>query len=146
MLGSINGNLALVEPAGDEPVRRPTVVETTATTIRARILDGQYVPGQRLIEGDLTRDLGVGRNAVREALSRLAAEGVVQLEPYRGALVTRPSLGEVEDLFAVRESLEALAAGLAAARIGLPGLGSQLDLLFRRWRAVTSTKTGVSTA
>ena len=46
---------------------------------------GRYVPGQRLIEADLTKELKVSRGPVREALKRLAAEGLVSLIPHRGA-------------------------------------------------------------
>src|SRR5258708_20335204 len=48
---------------------------------------GRLVPGQRLVEADLTRNLGVSRGPVREALKRLAAEGIVTLNRHRGAFV-----------------------------------------------------------
>ena len=52
---------------------------------------GRYVPGQRLVEADLTRDFEVGRGSVREALSRLAAEGLVTMNLHRSAVLRQLS-------------------------------------------------------
>jgi DNA-binding GntR family transcriptional regulator len=101
---------------------RQTIVELAAQAIVAGILEGRYAPGQRLVEADLTRELGISRNPLREALGRVAADGLVQIEPFRGAIVARPSRREVADLFEMRECLEGWAARRAAARITVPGL------------------------
>jgi DNA-binding GntR family transcriptional regulator len=95
-----------------------TVVDYATGSIRHGILEGQYAPGQRLIEAELTQRLGVSRGPLREALRRLAADGLIDIEPYRGATVTRLSRVELADVFRVREVLEGLAARLAADRIG----------------------------
>jgi DNA-binding GntR family transcriptional regulator len=79
------------------------------------IRGGRFAPGQRLIEADLTRELGVSRGPVREALRRLAAEGLVEIVPHRGALVRRLSAREALELFEIRTELEAFAARRAAA-------------------------------
>ena len=55
--------------------------------IREGILEGRFVPGQRLVEIDLMTELGATRSAVREALRRIAADGLVQIERNRGASV-----------------------------------------------------------
>ena len=94
-----------------------TVVEATVDSIRSGILEGRYASGQRLIEADLTRELGVSRGPLREALGRLAADGLVEIEPYRGAVVVRPSRQDIADLLQLREALEGLAARLATERI-----------------------------
>lgn len=96
-----------------------TVVETMVAAIRDGILGGLYAPGQRLIEADLTRDFNVSRGPLREALGRLAADSLVEIEPYRGAIVARPSRQDVSDTLQLREVLEGLAARLAAERINL---------------------------
>jgi DNA-binding GntR family transcriptional regulator len=101
-------------PAAD----RSTVVQRIAHQLREGVREGQYAPGQRLVEADLTRSLGVSRGPLREALGRLATEGIVELEPYRGAVVRRLTREDVASLFQVREVLEGQAAALAAARIG----------------------------
>jgi DNA-binding GntR family transcriptional regulator len=99
------------------------------------LYEGRFVPGQRLVEADLTRSFKVSRGSVREALSRLAAEGVVALSLNRGAQVRALTRGEVRDLLAVIEMLVGLAARFAAERIGEPGnrglLQASLDRLLR---------------
>lgn len=96
---------------------RVTAVDQVVDAITARIRNGSLVPGQRLVEADLTADLGVSRGPLREALSRLAAEGLVEIEPYRGALVRRLTDEEIAQLFDVREALEGMAARLAAVSV-----------------------------
>lgn len=78
---------------------------------------GRYVPGQRLVEADLTRDFEVGRGSVREALSRLAAEGLVTMNLHRSAIIRSLSRQEVRDLVALLEVLNGFAARLAAERV-----------------------------
>ncbi|HJS31530.1 MAG TPA: GntR family transcriptional regulator [Alphaproteobacteria bacterium] len=94
-----------------------TVVEATIEAIKSGIFEGRYAPGQRLIEADLTRELSVSRGPLREALGRLVADGLVDIEPYRGAIVSRPSRDDVANTLQLREVLEGLAARLAAERI-----------------------------
>lgn len=98
-----------------------TVVDYAIEAIKHGILEGEYAPGQRLIEAELTQRLGVSRGPLREALRRLAADGLIDIEPYRGATVTRLSRAGLADLFQVREVLEGLAARLAAERIDVDG-------------------------
>jgi DNA-binding GntR family transcriptional regulator len=96
---------------------RQTAVESVIEAITEGVKDGRYAPGQRLVEADLTAELGISRGSLREALGRLAAEGMLELEPYRGAVVRRLSPEDVQDLFNIREVLEGEAARLAALRI-----------------------------
>lgn len=85
--------------------------------ILSGIKKGRYVPGQRLIEADLTRELKVSRGPVREAFKRLAGEGVLVLNKHRGAFVRAQSRDEVRDMMCVLEVLAGLAAKLAARHI-----------------------------
>ena len=85
--------------------------------IKRKILDGEYAPSQRLIETSLAQDLGVGRHKVRAALDLLQADGLVQIEPNRGATVKSLGLTEVLDIMIAREALEAEVTSLAAERI-----------------------------
>ncbi len=78
---------------------------------------GRYVPGQRLVEADLTRELGLSRGPVREALKRLAAERIITLTRHKGAYIRSLSRDEVRDLLQNIEVLLGLAARLAAQRI-----------------------------
>lgn len=84
--------------------------------LRERILGGAIAPGVRLVEGKLSTELGVSRMPVREALRQLAAEGLVTIEPRRGASVTSFSSQQVRELVEVRATLEGLNAKLAAQR------------------------------
>lgn len=104
-------------------LQRPDVKigRSVAESLRARILSGDFAPGQRLIEADLLAELGVGRSAIREAFLQLDAEGLVELRHQKGAAVTRLSRQEMSDLFAIRERLEGFAASLAAGRVDQPG-------------------------
>lgn len=88
---------------------------------------GRFVPGQKLIEADLTRDFGVSRGSVREALNRLAAEGVVTLTLHRGAYIRSLTRAEVVELLSVMEVIVGLAARTAAQLINLPGNRALLD-------------------
>lgn len=113
--------------ASGDPGARGTAVDTVTAEIIDGIKYGRYVPGQRLVEADLTSELGVSRGPLREAFGRLAAEGLLEIEPYRGALVRRLRREDIIEVFEVREALEGQAAALAAARIGLGENRAALD-------------------
>jgi len=85
------------------------------------LYEGRYVPGQRLIEVDLSQEYKVSRFVVREALARLMAEGVVSTNFNRGAVIPRLSRKEASDIFLVMEKVFSLSASLAAENIDLPG-------------------------
>lgn len=97
-----------VTPENSDIVRR--VVDGVIYCIRA----GQMVPGQRLVEVDLTQRFGVSRGSLREGLKQLAAEGIVTLTRYRGAFISVIERKGVHDLLDVLEPLCKLAARLAA--------------------------------
>ncbi|MBE3638174.1 GntR family transcriptional regulator [Mangrovicoccus algicola] len=84
--------------------------------LREQIVSGHYASGARLVEKRISEDLGVSRMPVREALRELAAEGLVTIEPRRGASVSLLSDGQKHELIEVRATLEALNAKLAARR------------------------------
>jgi len=93
------------------------LVDRLAATIQARVLSGEFASGSRLRQESLATEFGVSRTPVREALRKLQAAGIVQLEPRRGARVRGPSAREVREAYEVRAELEGLAAALAADRI-----------------------------
>jgi DNA-binding GntR family transcriptional regulator len=107
--------------AESDDSRRETLSspDLVVSAIERGILLGRFVPGQRLIEADLTRDLKVSRGPVREALKRLAAEGVVELTPRRSAYIRALSRREVLELLQVLRAVMGLSVRLAAARIRL---------------------------
>lgn len=85
--------------------------------LRRRILRNELPPGARLREQDIADAHGVSRPRVREVLSLLEARGLVDREPNRGAVVRRPTLAELLEIYDVREVLEGMCARLAATRV-----------------------------
>lgn len=83
--------------------------------LRAELLAGRLMPGQRLVEAELVESLGVSRAIVRAVLTRLAHDGLVDKEPNRGARVRMVSEEEAIEITQVRATLEGLAARFAAA-------------------------------
>ena len=90
--------------------------ESAYNLIRSRILDGSFEAGKRLKEGELSKECDVSRTPVREALRRLAADGLVDITPNSGAVVTKWSKSDVFELYTLRHHLESLAASWAAER------------------------------
>lgn len=99
--------------------------------LRERILKGVYAPGERLVENKLSAELGVSRIPVREALRALASEGLVLIEPRRGASVAKLSPDIVREMVEVRATLEGLNAKLAAQRRD-PGLIAELEAVLQQ--------------
>jgi len=92
------------------------LTKLVTAALRERILNGEIGLGERLVEGRLSEELGVSRMPVREALRELAAEGIVTIEPRRGASVITYTEEQKRELIEVRATLEALNAKLAARR------------------------------
>jgi DNA-binding GntR family transcriptional regulator len=90
------------------------------------LYEGRYVPGQRLVEADLTQQYHASRGPVREALNWLSAHGIVSLTLQRGAQVRRLSKQEALDVLVVVEPLAGLAARLAATHIKTPKAAAML--------------------
>lgn len=88
--------------------------------IKSDILAGIFEPGERLTEEHLAKSLGVSRTPVREALHKLATEGLIQPLESRGFCVAQDSLEEIEDLFDIRAALEGYAIRIICERITDP--------------------------
>ena len=95
------------------PLDNRTLWEQVRDRLREDILAGRLDPGTELSEVALAREFGTSRGPLREALGRLAAEGLVTITPRRGAVVTQLSRQEFLDAYQVREALETLAIRLA---------------------------------
>ena len=117
--------------------RSLTSAERVADSLREAILHGDLRPGSRLGEVELAERLGVSRTPVREALSRLAAEGLVEIAPNRGARVATWTVAELEGVFELRAALEPQLTGFAVAR-ATPQDVDALDELARRMLEVGS--------
>jgi DNA-binding GntR family transcriptional regulator len=120
-----------MENAAENPGRRarargegPTAVDVTER-LRRQIQDGLWSPGEWLREAPLCAEFKVGRSIVRRALRNLADDGLVVLEPNRGASVTVTTLQEVFDLYELRAGLYGVAARFACIRAS-PALMSEI--------------------
>ena len=100
--------------------------------VRADILHGELKPGERLAEETLARELGTSRTPVREALRKLEVDKLVSHHPHKGVIVSEIFAGELEDLYEIREYVEAIIvkhAAKNAAPDDIKNLSSLLDKL-----------------
>ncbi len=98
-------------------IPRQVLHQEVAVRLRQRIVEGRLAPGAKLNERELSELLNVSRTPLREALKMLAAEGLVELLPNRGAVVAQMSQQDVADTFEVIAGLEGQSGELAARRI-----------------------------
>ncbi len=91
--------------------------EQLRESIEERIATGIYLPGTRLDETELASEFGVSRTPIREALIQLSSEGLIEMRPRRGAIVTEISPQRLVEMFEVMAELEAMCGRLAARRI-----------------------------
>ena len=116
--GTVPSQLSTAQDVDDSSPQR------VVNAVISGIQKGRFVPGQRLIEVDLTRELKISRGPVREAFKRLAGEGVLVLNRHRGAYIRAQTREEVDDTLCVMEVLGGLAAKLAAQSIHKGTTGS----------------------
>lgn len=102
-------------PLSDDDVR--TVNQTVYSRLLDHILAGGVPIGQRLDERELSKQLGVSRTPVREAIGKLAADGIVDYRPHQGSYVRRLTVKEISDLYVVRIQLETLAVRLSMDKV-----------------------------
>jgi DNA-binding GntR family transcriptional regulator len=118
------------------PVDNSTLWERVYRTLRAEILANTLLPGTELLEVGLAERLGVSRGPVREALGRLASEGLVVIQSRRGAFVAGLSKQAFLEAYQVREALECLAVRLATPKLTPRDLRSLERLIADMQRAV----------
>jgi DNA-binding GntR family transcriptional regulator len=112
-------------PQGAKISNRSTLSEEVHETLLGWILDGELRPGEKIVDSELAERLGISRTPVREALRRLEDKGLIETAANRWTRVSLVSLDEVERIYPLIWSLEALAVELA-----LPHLGrAEMDLL-----------------
>jgi len=102
---------------GDNAISRNVLSDQVKDRLLDAILTGEYPPGSRIIETRVARECGTSQAPVREALRDLEALGVVEIAPFRGARVRRPTRSELVEAFIVRSELESLAARLAVPHL-----------------------------
>lgn len=90
-------------------IKNLSIREQTLVTLREAILTGELKPGHSLIEMDLSRQLGVSRAPIREALRILNTEGLIETIPYHGTTVRRLTRTDIEEIYSMRSLLETFA-------------------------------------
>jgi DNA-binding GntR family transcriptional regulator len=116
-----------------------SATEAVADALREAILEGAIEPGTWLREDSIARELGVSRTPVREALRRVADEGLVTKTAHSGSIVASLSFDDILALYVVRAELEGLAARLAAQR---PPRGLVEDLQRVHEKMISSVASG----
>src|SRR5580658_8716108 len=120
---AVDGVTSLVRPSprgangGGLPVERANLDDHLYARIKAMIVDGTLLPGERIVPEQLAHDMDVSRTPMLSALKRLSQERLIVWRSRRGVFVRRLSKRELAMIFEVREVLEGLAARRAAALI-----------------------------
>lgn len=109
-----------------------SLVDFVVDSIRDGIREGRYAPGQRLVESDLTQQFGISRGPLREAMGRLAGDDLVVIEPHRGVSVRKMTSQDLHELYDVRQTVESLAARLAAANINVGDNRKRMSKMLRQ--------------
>ncbi|MGH3354290.1 MAG: GntR family transcriptional regulator [Nocardioidaceae bacterium] len=91
----------------------PSLVDFAAAALRQMIIGGDLMPGDRVVENQLTKQLGISRPPLREALRVLQREGLLLQQPRKGTIVTPLTLHDVYEIFTLRREYELLAVRLA---------------------------------
>ncbi len=110
-------NPALIENRKLAPVEHSPLGELVYESLREAILSGDLLPGERLIESRIAEETGVSRAPVREAISRLELEGLVDLRPRRGSYVITLRKKDVWEVYSLRSALESLAYRLVVGNL-----------------------------
>lgn len=113
-----------------------TLMEKTYQRLRRKVLRGELRPGDQLVNRTLAEELGVSLAPLREAILRLATEGLVQHVPGAGAFVRKLSRQDLDDLYVLREAVESCAAAEAARYISESQL-EELDSICKNCAAIT---------
>jgi DNA-binding GntR family transcriptional regulator len=122
------------------------LAESAYEKLRGQILSGERVHGERLTEVEVAADLGISRTPVREALRRLAAEGLVDVSLNRGASVARWGSADLQEIFDLRTILESDAAKRATTRAGseviavLDEVCQEMDEIFANLDGISSLR------
>lgn len=127
-------------PPGFSSIQAPDLVALVEAQLREAILNGRIAPGERIVEAELARQMGISRAPVREAGRRLESLGLLVARPRHGFAVREFSEQQIVDLYQVRTQLELMACGLAcqhADDAALAGLEATVDAMVARARSMS---------
>lgn len=122
--------------ASSHVIGRSTTAQIVATKLRDEIQEGVLAPGTRLRQNEVAERFGVSTTPVREAFAQLQAEGLVRIDPHRGAVVFHPTAEDLLEYYEIREALETLAVSHAAQRM-TQDIADELSDLIERMRRTT---------
>jgi DNA-binding GntR family transcriptional regulator len=117
-------------------VEHSPLADKVYESLRQAIMSGKLVPGERLLEAKLAEEIGVSRAPVREAISRLEMEGLIDLLPRRGSYVSTLSEEDAWEVYTLRAALEGLAYGLAKEHISEDGFAKLQAIVDRMKQCV----------
>jgi DNA-binding GntR family transcriptional regulator len=124
------GDKALAKSVKSDNSKKRSLSEIAYLAMSEWLVSGELEPEEPIVEADIASWLGMSRTPVREAIVRLQKEGLVKVIPRRGVFVNRVSWQELQEVFAVREALEGMAARIAAGVVNeekLADFGRQFD-------------------
>lgn len=127
----------------ESEIAKRSVASLAYDTISERIASGEFGANDRLTEAQLVQELQVSRGAVREAMSKLAADGLIEIELNKGAVVRSITRKDMADFLQVRGLFEAFAARRAAERISEPGLREAVHEVLEECNALEKNPTPV---
>jgi len=131
-----------MEKLKDINIVRPVTGQRVYEEIKEAIINNTIKPGSMIQERVIAKKLGVSRTPVREALKKLSAEGLIELIPGRGAMVTKITIEDIREIMQVREPLECLAAKLAAERVTLRDI-EYLEAMVSSWKQEIDNTTDI---
>ena len=123
------------EPPNGRTPTQHTTQESVAKRLRQLIVSRELRPGERIVQSELAEQFGVSRTPIREALHKLASDGLITLSPHKGASVADFSFSDLEGIYSIRIAIEGYGAFLAAKRITDQDL-DKLTVLLDRMREV----------
>ncbi|GAB4534717.1 MAG: GntR family transcriptional regulator [Anaerolineae bacterium] len=122
-------NVVIMSVSNLPSFTRPNISDEVYAVLKERILSRQFAFGQRLNLSELEEQMGISRTPLKEALNRLALEGLVEIQPRRGTFVVDPTAREIAESFDVRRVLEVWAVELALKRVTESELEQMRDLV-----------------
>src|ERR1700751_4492479 len=125
--------------AANETLRHASLARSATDWIAARIISGDIKPGEKLTETGLAERMGISRAPVREALQALSRDGLITVEPRRGARVNRLDAQDAADLYTCRLLLEPPCIALAAAAL-TDATAAELESTFQRMATAVATR------
>jgi DNA-binding GntR family transcriptional regulator len=133
--------MPIVVPVGkpDNLIPRQSLQSSVLERLRQEIVEGVWKPGVRLQERILCERFGISRSPLREAFHVLASEGLVDLMPNRGAVVSAPTLKDALDHFVLERALECLAIGLACEHASTKDL-AHIEALHKTYQKLATGK------